>query len=246
VAIVNEIFARTFFPGANPIGKTFRTIAEPNFPEAECEVVGLIKNTRYFALQEAEPAMVYGPASQFPLGDTGTMMFIRSSAPLPAVEAAVRRRTAAWRPGTGMHFQGFERTISDSLMRKRLLAALSGFFGGLAALLAIIGLYGVLAYNTLRRRNEIGIRMALGATRSQIVGLVMKEAAALIFIGLVIGLAGLALAETAASLLFGMSAHDPGQLGAAAAALSSAAGLGSLLPARRASRLDPMNALRDE
>jgi ABC-type antimicrobial peptide transport system permease subunit len=132
-------------------------------------------------------------------------------------------------------------------MRERLLAALSGFFGGLAALLAIIGLYGVLAYNTLRRRNEIGIRMALGATRSQIVGLVLKEAAALIFIGLVIGLAGsLALAQTAASLLFGISARDPRQLAAAAAALSAAATLGSLLPARRASRLDPMYALRDE
>jgi predicted permease len=247
VAIVNEIFAHTFFPRANPIGRTFRTIAEPNFPEAEYEVVGLIKNTRYFALREAEPAMVYGPASQLPLGDTKTMMFIRSSTPLPAVEAAVRRRIAAWRSGTGMHFQGFERTISDGLMRERLLAALSGFFGGLAALLAIIGLYGVLAYNTMRRRNEIGIRMALGATRSQIVGMVLKEAVALIFIGLVIGLAGsLALAQTASSLLFGISAHDPGQLGAAAAALFSAAALGSLLPARRASRLDPMNALRDE
>jgi predicted permease len=247
VAIVNEIFARTFFPGANPIGKTFRTVAEPNYPAAEYEVVGLIRNTRYFALQEAEPAMVYGPVSQFPPGDAGTMMFIRSSAPLPAVEAAVRRRIVAWRPGTGMRFQGFERTISDSLMRERLLAALSGFFGGLAALLAIIGLYGVLAYNTMRRRNEIGIRMALGATRSQIVALVLKEAAALIFVGLAIGLAASwALAQTAASLLFGISARDPGQLGAAAAALLAAAALGSLLPARRASRLHPMNALRDE
>src|SRR5262249_8977656 len=125
VAVVNEIFARTFFPGANPIGKTFRSVAEPNYPEAEDEVVGLIKKTRYFALQEAGPAMVYGPVSQFPPADAGSMMFIRSSTPLPAVEAAVRRRIAAWRPGTGMRFQRFERTIADSLMRERLLAALS-------------------------------------------------------------------------------------------------------------------------
>jgi predicted permease len=247
VAVVNEIFAQMFFPGTNPLGKTFRTLPEPEYPEAEYEVVGLVRNTRYFALQEAEPAMVYQPVSQFPPGVEGSMMFIRTSAPLPAVEAAVRRRIAAWRPGTGMRFQGFERTISQSLMRERLLAALSGFFGGLAALLAIIGLYGVLAYNTIRRRNEIGIRMALGATRRQILGLVLKEAAALIVVGLVIGLAGsVALAQTAASLLVEISPRDPEQLGAAAAALSAAAALGGLLPARRASRLDPMNALRDE
>jgi predicted permease len=247
VAVVNEIFAQMFFPGTDPIGKTFRTLPEPDYPEAEYEVVGLIKNTRYFALKDAEPAMVYEPISQFPPGVEGSMMFVRSSAPLTAVEAAVRRRIAVWRPGTGMQFQAFERRIADSLMRERLLAALSGFFGGLAALLAIIGLYGVLAYNTMRRRNEIGIRMALGASRSQIVALVLKEAAALIFVGLGFGLAGsLALAQTAASFLFGISARDPGQLGGAAAALLAAAALGSLLPARRASRLDPMNALRDE
>jgi predicted permease len=247
VAIVNEIFAHMFFPGTDPIGKTFRTLPEPDYPEAQYEVVGLIKNTRYLALQDAEPAMVYEPLGQFPPGVEGSMMFLRSSAPLTGVEAAVRRRIAGWRPGTGMQFQAFERSIADSLMRERLLAALSGFFGGLAALLAIIGLYGVLAYHTMRRRNEIGIRMALGATRRQIVGLVLKEAAALTGIGLAVGLGGsLALAETAEALLFGISARDPGQLGGAAAALAAAAALGSLLPVRRASRLDPMNALRDE
>ena len=247
VAVVNEICAHMFFPGTNPIGKTFRTLPEPDYPETEYEVVGLIKNTRYFALQDAEPAMVYEPISQFPPGVEGTMMFIRSSAPLPALEASVRRRIAGWRPGAGMQFQAFERRISDTLMRERLLAALTGFFGGLAALLATIGLYGVLAYNTLRRRNEIGIRMALGATRGQILALVLKEAAILIGIGLAIGLGGsLALGKTAGALLSGVSARDPGQLGGAAAALAAAAALGSLLPARRASRLDPMNALRDE
>jgi predicted permease len=246
-AIVNEIFARSFFPGANPIGKTFRTGPEPNYPEAEYEIVGLVKNTRYSSLQSAEPPMAYGPASQFPPGIVGTKIFIRTSAPLSAVEAAVRRRVMNWRAGTTMQFQAFQQRISESLMRERLLAALSGFFGGLAALLAIIGLYGVLAYNTVRRRIEIGIRLALGATRRQIVGLVLKEAAVLVLIGLVIGLAAsLALAQTAASLLFGISPRDPLQLAAAAMALATAAALGSLLPARRASRLDPMNALREE
>jgi predicted permease len=247
VAIVNELFAGRFFPGVNPIGKTFRTVAEPNYPEAEVQIVGLIKNTRYFSLQDEEPPMAYGVISQFPPGPTGNMMFIRSSAPLPTVEASVRRRISAWRPGMAMQFSVFQQQISDSLMRERLLAALSGFFGALAALLASIGLYGVLAYNAVRRRNEIGIRMALGATRGQIMGLVVKEAALLVAAGVTIGVAGsLAVAHITESLVYGVSARDPLRLGAAAIALAVAAGIGSLLPARRASRLDPMIALRDE
>src|SRR6185369_4786168 len=162
----------------------------------------------YFALQAAEPPMVYIPGSQFPQGVMGNMFFIRSQAPLPQVEAAIRHRVASWRPGIGMQFQVFQQTISASLMRERLLAALTGFFGVLAALLASIGLYGVLAYQTIRRRGEIGIRLALGATRGQIMQLVLTEAAFLVFIGLVLGVFGfLAVAQTAASLLFGISAR---------------------------------------
>ena len=93
-----------FFPGSDPIGKTFRTVKEPDYPEAEYEVVGLVKNTRYFALQAAQPPMAYLPGSQFPLGVVGNMIFIRSQAPLPRVEAAIRHRIASWRPGTGMRF----------------------------------------------------------------------------------------------------------------------------------------------
>jgi predicted permease len=247
VAIINEMFAHTFFPGVNPIGKVFRTVAEPNYPEAEYEIVGIVKNTRYFALQAPEPPMAYGPISQFPPAVVGDMIFIRSSAPLRAVEAAVRRRVATWRPGTGMQFQVFEQTISDSVIRERLLAALSGFFGILAALLASIGLYGVLAYQTVRRRSEIGIRLALGATRGQIMQLVLKQAALLVLVGLVIGLLGsLALGQAEASLLFGISPRDPLHLGAAAIALAAVAAIGSMIPARHASRFDPMNALREE
>jgi putative ABC transport system permease protein len=247
VAIINKIFAQRFLPGSDPIGKTFRTLAEPDYPEAEYEVVGLVKNTRYFALQAAEPAMAYIPASQFPQGVVGNMMFIRSQAPLSRVEAAIRQRITSWRPGTGMQFQVFQQTISDSLTRESLLAALTGFFGVLAALLASIGLYGVLAYQMVRRRGEIGIRLALGAARGQIMQLVLKEAALLVVGGLVIGLFGsLALGQAAASLLFEISPRDPLHLGAAAIALAAAAAIGSIIPARHASRLDPMDALRDE
>ena len=146
-----------------------------------------------------------------------------------------------------MQFQVFQETISDSLVRERLLAALTGFFGALAALLASIGLYGVLAYQAARRRAEIGIRLALGATRGQIIRLVATEAALLVLFGLMVGVSGfLAVAQTAASLLFEISARDPLHLGAAVMALAVVAAIGSLLPAHQASRLDPMNALRDE
>ena len=247
VAIVNQIFAQMFLPGPNPIGKTFRSLAEPDYPEAQYEVVGLVRNTRYFEIQSAEPPMAYIPNTQFPQGVAGTQMFIRSRAPLAGVEAAVRRRIDSWRPGTEIDFQVFQQTISDSLIRERLLAALSGFFGVLAALLAGIGLYGVLAYQTLRRHGEIGIRLALGAARGQILQMVLKEAALLVLTGLIIGLAGaLTLSQAAASLLFGISPRDPVQLGAAALALAAAAAIGSLLPALHAARLDPMQALRDE
>ena len=191
--------------------------------------------------------MVYFPASQFPPGAAGNMIFIRSRAPLARVEAAVRHRVGAWRPGTGMQFHVFQKTISRSLMRERLLAALTGFFGALAALLAGIGLYGVLAYQTVRRRGEIGIRVALGATRGQIMQLVLMEAGLLVFTGLVVGVFGfLAVARTAESLLFGISPRDPIQVGGAVMVLAAAGAIGSMLPARHASRLDPTNALRDE
>ena len=247
VAVVNEIFARQFFPGVNPIGQVFRTAAEPHYPEAEYQVVGLIRNTRYLTVKGQEHAMAYGALPQYPPGPSGSLMYVRSSATPAAVEASLRRRVAAWRPGTPVQFQVFQQQIAESLMRERLLAALSGVFGALAAVLATIGLYGVLAYQTVRRRNELGIRVALGATRGQIVGLVVREAAMLVTLGLAIGLAGsLSAGNLAASLLFGISARDPWRLAAAALALAIAAGIGSLLPARRASRLDPMAALRDE
>ena len=247
VAVVNELFAKVYFPGMNPLGKTFRTLGEPNYPGAEYEIVGVVRNTRYFSLQDPEPPMAYGSASQYPPGAVGGNIFIRSAAPPEAVEAAVRRRIGAWRKGTGMQFQSFERRIADTLLRERLLAGLSGFFGLLAALLATIGLYGVLAYQTVRRRNEIGVRVALGATRGEIVGLVLRDAARMVAIGLAIGIPGsLATARVVGSLVYGVSMRDPWMLTGAAAALALAAALGSVLPARRASRLDPMTALRVE
>jgi len=133
------------------------------------------------------------------------------------------------------------------LMRERLMAVLSGFFGGLAALLAAIGLYGVTSYTVARRRNEIGIRMALGATRGEVVGMIVRQAAFLLVTGVVIGsVLAIVAAQTANTLLFGLKPGDPMTLLTAIAGLAIVTMCASSVPALRASRLEPTEALRDE
>jgi ABC-type antimicrobial peptide transport system permease subunit len=146
-----------------------------------------------------------------------------------------------------VQFKTLPSMVRNSLLRERLMATLSGFFGALAALIATIGLYGVMSYTVARRRNEIGIRMALGADRRDVVRMVMREAGMLLVAGVVVG-TGLAIAaaRTAATLLFGLHPSDPGTLAIAAAALGAIAMLASYLPALRAARLEPTDALREE
>src|SRR5208283_2901732 len=161
---------------------------------------------------------------------------------IPAVKAAIEEVN----PDVSLEITTFSRQVDESLVRERLLATLSGFFGALALLLATVGLYGVMSYNVARRRNEIGIRMALGAEQSRVLRMVLKEVAILIGVGLAIGL-GAAIGTTrfVESFLYGMKPNDPWTLTLAAAILAAVAALAGFLPARRASRLDPMTALHD-
>jgi ABC-type antimicrobial peptide transport system permease subunit len=161
--------------------------------------------------------------------------------------AAVKNRIAAKHPEIVMEFSDFQTRIQDGLVRERLMAMLTGFFGLLAALLAMIGLYGVVSYVVTRRRNEIGIRMALGARGGQVAGMIVREAARLLAIGVVIGTAlALIAGRSASSLLFGLKPYDPLTLAGASVLLTVIALGASFLPARRASRMDPMAALRHE
>jgi len=247
VAIVNQTFARRYFGSVNPVGKVFRSRAEPNYPEAQYEIVAVVKDTRYFDLRWPTPPMSYAPASQYPSQGPWSNLYIRSSAPLAGVAAAIQRRLAESHPEITADFRVFQTQIDDSLIRERLMATLSGFFGVLAAILTTIGLYGVIAYMVVRRRNEIGIRMALGADQRKVLGMVLREAAVLFAIGGAAGVIGsLALTRAAGSLLFGLGPRDPVSFGAAVALLGAAAALGSYIPAWRASRLDPMTSLRCE
>jgi ABC-type antimicrobial peptide transport system permease subunit len=220
---------------------------EPNYPETEYQIVGVTRDTRYSDLRQPIDPMVYVPASQNPAAVSSSQIYVRSDAPASVVIGGIRRWLAESHPGITSEFRVFQTQIEETFLRERLMAALSGFFGALAALLAVIGLYGVISYMMEQRRNEIGIRLALGARPPTVVSLVMKEAMALLIVGLALGtVSSLLLTRAAGSLLFGLNARDPLTLALAAGLLAAAVVAGSYLPARRASQLDPMTALRCE
>jgi predicted permease len=247
VAIVNEQFARTIFQGKNPIGRTFRREEFGATPDAQFLVVGLVRNTKYYELREDFQPIAYVPEAQNEQPGTGANFVLRTSAPLGEFYRKAEAAVAEVHPSVGVDFTVLTMQIQQSLMRDRLMAALAGAFGLLAALLAVLGLYGVIAYMVARRRNEIGVRIALGATRGRVVGLVLHEAILLLTAGLAIGL-GLAawVGQAAASLIYGLKPRDPLTLGSAVVLLAIVALVASYGPAWRASRLQPMDALREE
>ncbi len=247
VAIVNEAFAQKYLGGAIPIGKTFRSVVEPGYPSTEYEIVGVVRNTKYAGLREETPPESFGAASQFPAYGPWVSVFLRSSSPPSIVFPALRTKLNEVNPEIRSDFRVFRKDIENRLVRERMMALLSGFFGALAGLLTMIGLYGVISYIVVIRRNEIGVRMALGASRGNIVGMVLRQTVVLLALGTVLGVA-LALAATrgAGSLLFGLQPNDPLSLIGASVLLIAVALIASFLPAQRASQVDPMVALRYE
>jgi len=244
VAVVNQTFIRRFLNGANPIGQTLRTHPEPDYPSTIYQIVGVIPDTKYSSLRGEIPPMVFAPAAQFPNPRPWVAMMIQSNLPPAAAINSVKRRLAEKHPEIIAQFGTYQSQIRNGLLREKLMAMLSGFFGLLAALLAMAGLYGVISYVTTVRRNEIGIRLALGANRAQVVGMVMREAGVLLIVGVAIGtLLALAAGRGASSLLFELKSYDPLTLAAAILLLAFIGALASFLPARRASKLDPMAAL---
>jgi putative ABC transport system permease protein len=244
VALVNQAFVKQFLGGADPIGQTLRTSPEPQYPSTVYEIVGVVPDSKYSCLACGIPPQTFAPALQSPNQHPFTWMMIHGD---PSLTVAIRRRIAERHPEIVVQPSDFQKDVRDGMMRERLLAMLSGFFGFLAALLAMVGLYGVMSYTVARRRSEIGIRMALGAARGQVIGMVMREAAYLLLIGIVIGSAlSLVAGRSASSLLFGLNSYDPLTLLISVVLLTLIAVLASLFPARRASRVDPMEALRYE
>ncbi len=206
-----------------------------------------MKNTKYYELREDFRPVVFFPDSQETKPGSYANILIRADIPLSALIAAVKRSVGEINPDIDVDFHPFKTQILDGLLRERLMATLSGFFGALAALLAVIGLYGVISYMVARRTNEIGIRMALGADGRGIVRLILREAFLLLGIGLAVGV-GLSLAAAAhSSMMFGLKPHDPAHAGVSAiSVLAVVAVAASYIPARRAAGVDPMVALREE
>jgi putative ABC transport system permease protein len=247
VVIVTEGFARKYFPNQNPVGQMFQVEEGAGAPRPYLKIVGVVKDTKYTDLREPFTPLVFQPTSQNDEPDTFLQVVLRTAAPLATITSEVTAAVAAFSPSIVTQFQTMESQVRDSLLRERLMATLSGLFGGLAALLATIGLYGVMSYMVARRRNAIGIRMALGADRAHVVRMVLREAAVLLAAGVAVGLViAVVAARTATTLLFGLQPGDPGTLAMAAGGLALVAMLASYLPALRASRLEPTEALRED
>jgi predicted permease len=245
VAVVNEAFVRRL-GGGSPLGRRMRTGAEPRYPSTVYEIVGVIPDTQYSDLKTAPPPMVFAPDSQHPsINPWCTVMFHAGIDPAPVV-ASIKQQFAKTHPRIALGSMIFKNRIRDGMLRERLLAGLAGFFGLLAAVLAMVGLYGMVAYAVAQRRQEIGIRVALGASRMDVVSMMMREASRLVGIGVVVG-AGLALlaGPLAATLLFGLAPRDPLTIVSSMLLLCAVAVAASFVPARAAARLDPLQAIRE-
>jgi predicted permease len=247
VAIINQAFSRRFFPHLNPIGRTFRMYDMPG--EKTFEVVGLIEDFKYMSLREKDRAVAFLPVNQVitPLLESPQCLELRTAIPPSALVAPVRAAVAGVNSAIPLEFSTAAEEVNDSLVQERLLALLSGLFGALALVLAMIGLYGTFSYLVTQRQTEFGIRMALGATPGSILGLVMRDLVAVLAGGLAAGiLISLAATRVLQQMLFGLGPRDATTMFLAAGVLSAVALIAGYLPARRATRVDPMVALRYE
>ena len=251
VAIVNEALMRRFYFGQNPIGKTLRF--QTLFKGADIEVVGVVKNARYNSPCDNATEMVFLPVFQAAsavaqLGAYVGDLEVRTAGNPTSVAGELRAAIAGIDKNLPVDkVTTLNELVDRSLNQVTLIAGLSSLFGLLAMLLACVGLYGVMSYSVARRTNEIGIRMALGAERSDVLGLVVGQGFKLTLAGVAIGIAAaLPLARFLASLPIGVSAADPVTYAQASILLSAVAFVASYIPARRATKVDPMVALRYE
>jgi len=243
VAIVNQALADTLFPGGDPIGQHIRIGADPR--RATLEVVGLVSDASIGDLRTPHVPVAFRPRLQEQA--RAPVLNFRFEGDPAAADAAVRQVIAGLGHEYPRRFYSLEEQVEIALLQERLLAGTSGFFGGLAVLLAFVGLYGLLSYAMSRRTREIGVRMALGASRGQVLRMVMREGVLLTLVGVAIGIpCALAASRVTASMLFGLEPGDPAVVAAAAVFFVAIGSLAGLWPARRAAGVNPTDALRSE
>jgi predicted permease len=247
VAILNETAARFYLGNVNTIGKKVRFA---NYPSHDLvyEIIGVVKNARHGSLREQTSRFIYLPIPQSVDRINRLALAVRSTGNIGAFAMPVRQQVQGVRSTVVIdNVSTIEKQLQQSLSRERLVAALSTAFGAVAVVLSCVGLYGILAYAVTRRTSEIGIRMALGATRREIVWVILREAMALAAGGIVIGApAVLVLGRISSALLYGVGPFDLPAFACALLILLVFAAIAGILPARRAGRLDPMSALRCE
>ena len=244
---INESFAKQYFPGRDPLGQRFGLVNDMAPTNPDIEVVGVIPDRKYRDLRETPPAQAYFP--YFQGGHFRFMnIYLRTQGDPRRIENEVRERMRQFDPHVPVvGLQTVNEQIGISLRTERLVASLSAVFGGLATLLAAIGLYGVMAYTVTRRTREFGLRVALGALQGDVIWLVMRDVLILIAAGLIVGVPlALALSTLVRSQIFGLGPHDPLTLVSSILALALIACAAGLIPALRASRVDPLQSLRNE
>jgi hypothetical protein len=256
VAVVNQAFTRAFFkPGENPIGQHFGNSEKG---AGDWEIVGIVEDTAYQSATWKDHRMYFVPLAQRPRSATYSIdedenmyagaIVVETSRPIPQMEEVARRTLAEINPNLSVvRFQTFSAQIAEQFGQARTLSQLTMLFGGLALLLATLGLYGVTAYGVARRTPEIGIRMAMGAKRGSVTGMVMRDAMLQAAVGLAIGVpAAVLCVRYVESQLYEIKSIDASVLAGAVLTLLTAALLAGLIPARRAASIDPARALRTE
>jgi predicted permease len=240
VAIINQAFAKTYFPGRNPLGLRVGTSRS----HIEYEVAGIARDMAQGSLREPAKPLLYFPWERHPLDRTVVYVRGYGAQLAPAVRAALRQIDANL---PVMDMATMQSRVDRSVSIERSIATLAAGFGLLATLLAAVGLYGVVSYAVSRRTVEIGVRMALGAARADVYRIVLKEVGVLLLAGAAVGLpVALALGKLIESQLYGVKPRDPMLLAAAVAALTAVALAAAFVPARRAASIDPVRALRGE